>query len=188
MGRRGPKPKPSALDKLDGGASHRRKNPDEPKPSASEATCPDWLRGDAVAMRVWESEAPRLIRLGLLTVVDRLLFAALCERASVYWRAARTLRRGLTHAQRANGRVRVPEVEIAKGALGDLKQLAAAFGMSPADRKGLIVALGAGASGVDEPAKATTATTEDGPPKAGTAIDLDDYLRRRDARRAGERR
>jgi len=177
MGRRGPKPKPSALDKLDGGASHRRRNPNEPKPPASAATCPDWLRGDPIARRIWDAEAPTMIRLGLLTVADRLLFAALCERAAVYWRAARKLRRGLTHKNRANGRVKLPEVDIAKGALDGLKQLAAAFGMSPSDRKGLWVALGAEAP--RDPGQVSTTQ-----PKAGDAIDIDDYLKRRAGRRA----
>ncbi len=177
MGRRGPKPKPSALDKLDGGASHRKRNRLEPKPPASEAACPSVLRGDRRARAIWETEAPRMIRLGLLTTADRLMFAALCERAAVYWRAAAKLRRSLTRVSRG-GVVRMPEVDIAQGALAGLKQIAAAFGMTPADRKGLEVDLGAGAArgGGSDPATAA----KRGP---GEAVEIDDFLRRRDARR-----
>ncbi|HEV8642060.1 MAG TPA: P27 family phage terminase small subunit [Methylomirabilota bacterium] len=179
MGRRGKKPKPSALDKLDGGAGHRHRNRNEPKPPASEAMCPAWLLGDRVARAIWDAEAPGMIRLGLLTTADRMIFAALCERAALYRRASQRLRRAkrgadaLTDVTRSNGRVARPEVGIAKGALEGLRQLAAAFGMTPADRKGLEVDLGAGA-----------AREQAGKGKPGQAVDIDEFVRRREARRA----
>lgn len=180
MGRRGPKPKPAALDKLDGGASHRKRNAKEPKPPASEATCPDWLKGDRAARAIWDAEAPRMIKLGLLTTADRMMFAALCERAAVYQRAAKSLRTSLTQENKANGTIKRAEVDIAKGALETLKQIAAAFGMTPSDRKGLEVELGAGAArGGDDggaPAK----------PKPGAPLAIDDFLQRREQRRSAD--
>jgi P27 family predicted phage terminase small subunit len=117
-----------------------------------------------------------MIQLGLLTTADRLLFAALCERAAVYRRAAAKLRHDLTQKSGANGTVKRPEVDIAKGALEGLKQIAAAFGMTPADRKGLEVDLGAGATRGGNRGRRTP----------GTPIDsIEDFLKRREARRAG---
>jgi phage terminase small subunit len=187
MGRRGRKPKPSALDKLDGGASHRKRNRKEPKPPPSEQACPDWLRSDPVARVIWESEAPTIIRMGCLTKADRLLFSALCERAALYHRASQRLRRApkkgedvLLTSTKANGKQPRPEIGIAKGALEGLRQLAALFGMSPADRKGLEVDLGAGAARGGSDAAGGSPKK----PKAGAAIEIDEFLRRREARRS----
>ena len=151
-----------------------------------ETACPAWLRGDPTARAIWKSEAPRMIQLGLLTSADRMLFAALCERAALYRRATQRLRRAkkgqdpLVDTTPSNGKVARPEIAIAKGALDGMRQIAAAFGMTPADRKGLEIDLGAGAArGGSDPA----ATSER--PKPGAAIDIDDFVRRRESRRAG---
>jgi P27 family predicted phage terminase small subunit len=187
MGRRGPKPKPSALDKLDGGASHRRRNRNEPKPAASDARCPSWLRGDPIARAIWRAEAPAMIRVGLLSVADRLAFAALCERAALYRRAVLRLRKlpkgedQLLFETKANGKQPRPELGIAKEALAGFRQFAAAFGMTPADRKGLEVALGAPAGGGDA-GSGDTGTTPAKPDPHGP-IGLDDWLSKRGRRR-----
>lgn len=191
MGKRGPKPKPSALDKLDGGASHRRRNRNEPKPPASPLACPAWLRGDPTARAIWQAEAPQMIRLGLLTTADRMLFAALCERAALYRRAVLQLRKvpkgedALLAENKANGKLPRPELSIAKDALQGLRQLTAAFGMSPADRKGLEVALGAGAGEAGDAGR--DAATKPAKPRAGGAIEIDDFLRRREETRRQRR-
>jgi P27 family predicted phage terminase small subunit len=98
------------------------------------------LRGDAIALRIWREEAPRLQVLGLLGSIDRLAFAALCERAALYQRTARTLRRrtGLIQAT-SGGDVARPEVYISRAALEGFRRLAGDFGMTPADRARLMV-------------------------------------------------
>lgn len=136
----GPKPTPSVQNELAGNPGKRKRNRNEPKPAASDEAPPTWLRGDPSAIAVWNEFAPEMIRLGLLTKVDRLLFASLCERVSVYRRAARKLRRDLTQESGPNGRVKRPETEIAKGAIDTIRALAAGFGMSPADRARLEIA------------------------------------------------
>lgn len=134
----GPPPTPTALKILRGNPGKRRLNRHEPKPTPSAIEPPAWLRGDRVALAIWREEAPRLLQLGLLGHVDRLLFAALCERAAVYRRAAKKLRSGLTH-KTPGGRIQRPEAHIARAALDGLRQLAGVFGMSPADRSRLMV-------------------------------------------------
>jgi len=133
----GPPPTPTALKIIRGNPGKGRLNRNEPKPAPSPLDPPTWLRGDATALAIWREEAPRLLTLGLLGQVDRLLFAALCERASVYRRAARTLRAGLTQDTNG-GKISRPEVSIARGALYGLRQIAGAFGMSPSDRTRLM--------------------------------------------------
>lgn len=180
MGRRGPKPKPSALDKLDGGASHRKRNRNEPKPAASAGACPAWLRGNRTAAAIWRALAPGRIKLGLLCEGDELAFAALCNEAAIYWRSSRALIGSLTHLNKANGQITRPEVAIRKGALEGMRQLTAAFGMTPADRKGLEVELGAGAARGGDDAAAPAK------PKPGTPLAIDDFLQRRAQRRGAD--
>ena len=134
MGRRGPKPKPSALDRLDGGAGHRKRNRHEPKPDPGTGAVPRYLHGNPAASAIWRALAPGRVKLGLLAEGDELAFAALCNEAAIYWRASRALVRSLTQENAANGKVKRPEVEIRAGALTALQKLAAAFGMTPADR------------------------------------------------------
>lgn len=136
----GPPPTPTALKVLRGNPGKRRLNADEPAPPPASLEPPAWLRGDPIALRIWREEAPRLQVLGLLGTIDRLLFAALCERAALYQRTARTLRRtmGLIQPTRG-GDVARPEVYISRSALEGLRRLAASFGMTPADRARLMV-------------------------------------------------
>lgn len=135
-----------------------------------------------MARAIWRSEAPTFIRLGLLTIADRLTFAALCERAAVYRRAATALRKGLTREDKANGELARAEVAISKGALEGFRSLAASFGMTPADRKGLEVDLGAGAArgGSGGAGKQDAPAGEKRPPVES----IDDFVTRRAARRA----
>lgn len=134
----GPPPTPTALKLLRGNPGKQKINRNEPTPLPSTLDPPTWLRGDATALAIWREEAPRLLQLGLLGQVDRLLFAALCERASLYRRASRRIRRKLTQ-QTSGGEIPRPELSIARGALYGLRQLCGAFGMTPADRARLMV-------------------------------------------------
>jgi P27 family predicted phage terminase small subunit len=93
MGRRGPKPTPTALRLLRNNPGHRPINHDEPKPdvvaeSSPLAKCPKWLTGEARAL--WKRVAPGAIRAGLLTVVDLAAFEALCQ-SYARWRQAERL-------------------------------------------------------------------------------------------------
>jgi P27 family predicted phage terminase small subunit len=128
----GPPPIPTALKVLRGNPGKKRIK-GEPIPDPSPIDPPAWLEGDALAVAIWRDEAPRLLRLGLLGDVDRLAFAALCERAATYQRAAREIRCDPTQPV---GRMRQPkaEVSIARAAAHGLVQLASRFGMTPADR------------------------------------------------------
>ncbi len=65
---KGRKPKPSALREFEGNPGNRPINDDEPKPDPSMPEMPKGLTGDA--RKCWESLAPELNELGILTKLD----------------------------------------------------------------------------------------------------------------------
>lgn len=91
MGRRGPKPKPTALREFEGDAGKQlSKRQREPKPQkATGVQPPTWL--GAYAQAEWRRVAPELERLGLVTIVDMAALEIYCD---LYgrWRHARTMK------------------------------------------------------------------------------------------------
>jgi len=85
----GPKPKPTALRMIQGGAktSHKAINEAEPKPTIPPElpAPPDYL--NEVAQTAWRSIAPHLYTVGLLTDLDIHTFARWCA-AFAEWRRA----------------------------------------------------------------------------------------------------
>ena len=72
-----PLPTPTALKRLRGNPGKRRLNDAEPTPAPTDATPPPDLSGDALAF--WHRHAPELVRLGILTAIDRDEFALGCR-------------------------------------------------------------------------------------------------------------
>ncbi len=86
MGRRGPRPQPTALRVLRGNPGKRPLNADEPKPASIASIAPPvWL--DPTAAEAWRELAPRLQKLGLLTELDQQRFSMLC----IHWSRWRRL-------------------------------------------------------------------------------------------------
>ena len=113
---------------------------------------PLWL--DAPARTCWKRHAPILVAAGVLTEADRDLFAAACERWSVYQRASEILRGpGMTQTSKGNGRVALPEVAIAATALKQYSDLMAQFGVGAAARSRVRVTGGAVPVAPESPAK-----------------------------------
>src|SRR3990172_993550 len=82
MGKRGPRPTPTAIRLLRNNPGRRPINMDEPQPppiepDSSVGKCPAWLKGEA--KKLWNRIAPGAIRSGLLTIVDVPAFEALCQ-------------------------------------------------------------------------------------------------------------
>lgn len=74
MGKRGPRPTPTAL-KLIKGERKDRINFDEPKPTPGRPTMPSWLPLEA--KKLWRQIAPELERMGVLTKADGLALEGL---------------------------------------------------------------------------------------------------------------
>lgn len=93
MSKPGPKPKPTAIRKFEGNPGNLPLNDYEPDPDDIKniEAHVDWMDGDCEYMRlekfplhevsklVWDRAAPELVRLGVLTEVDRYKFARYCE-------------------------------------------------------------------------------------------------------------
>ena len=89
MGMRGPVPQPTVIKQLRGNPGKRALPKGEPKPAAGRLpSAPRWLSDEA--KREWKRLAPRLHAVGLLTEVDGLALAMLCEAFAQYM-AAKTV-------------------------------------------------------------------------------------------------
>lgn len=78
--------KPTAVKVAMGNPGKRATSRREPDPEyLADLAPPEWL--SAVARVVWEQEAPKFRRARLLTEVDVMAFAALCQSAADYRRA-----------------------------------------------------------------------------------------------------
>lgn len=141
MGKRGPRPAPTAL-KLVKGTREDRINDDEPVPSDGEIEPPAWLASDAV--EIWDVYAPDLIRKGVLTAWDVEAFAVCCDAAARRRRAVAAIdeegevvelpvydRNGKPTGTR---RSRNPWLIVLNQADGQLQRWAARFGLTPSDR------------------------------------------------------
>ena len=73
MAKRGRKPKPTALKKLEGNPGKRPLNELEPLPQVTMLRCPNWLEPEA--KKEWRRLAPVLIGAGILTGADAVPFA-----------------------------------------------------------------------------------------------------------------
>ena len=90
MGYRGPIPKPTELEILEGRPGHRPINRNEPKPRSGAPRCPDHL--DERAKKQWKHLAPMLCRLRVLTEADGMALANLCQAYSTMARAQEKLK------------------------------------------------------------------------------------------------
>jgi phage terminase small subunit len=110
-------PKPTALKLLQGNPGKRKLPVGEVKPPAG-AEPPAWMKADPLLIAEWNRQAPRLLRLGLLTEVDNDALAALC-----------VVGLGFQMAVKA-GAAATTLASISK----ELRALWSRFGMTPADR------------------------------------------------------
>ena len=138
MGKRGPKPKPTALKLVRGNPGKQKINKREPKPGPGIPTCPKHLTTDAKTE--WKRVTKLLLKNGLLTHLDRPMLAAYCQ-AWARWIDAE--KKMATHGPiitTPNGSVQFsPFLNLANKAMKQLKEFGAVFGMSPADRVNLQV-------------------------------------------------
>lgn len=86
---KGRKPKPTRLKLLEGNPGHRPLPEDEPQPPANIPDCPDHL--DKEARVEWRRMAKELEPLGLLTNLDKAVFAMYCEAFSTWAKATKMI-------------------------------------------------------------------------------------------------
>ena len=80
MARRGAKPTPTVLRRLNGNPSGRKMNDKEAMPSRDiSLEPPEWAKLNEEGKKVWFRIAPMIHRNGLLTECDLILFARYCD-------------------------------------------------------------------------------------------------------------
>jgi P27 family predicted phage terminase small subunit len=133
MGRRGPAPQPQKLKLLHGNPGKRPLKKRSTPSTASKVSCPEWLGPGAKAE--WRRVAPELVRLGLLTSLDRGVLAGYCDSYARWVECTRFLQAHGAHYIAPNGQPRKwPQVEEAKQAAQSMKAFAGEVGLSPNSR------------------------------------------------------
>ena len=137
MGKRGPKPIPTALKKLAGNPGKRALPENEPQYEVEIPDCPEHL--DEVAKAEWERMAKAMHAAGVLTKADRAVMAAYCESWSLYVRASVDVqtygtvlvspKSGLPFAS--------PHLNVMTTAMKQLRAYAVELGLSPSSRAGV---------------------------------------------------
>jgi phage terminase small subunit len=139
MGKRGPRPTPTALRVLRGNPGKRPLSGDEPQPAPLETLDPPvWL--DETATAIWTDLAPKAHGLGLLTELDRPRFGMLCAHMARWRHHYVSDSDGTDHTKA--GLLR-REAEI-------VARLSAAFGLDPASRVALRVSKKPAADSLDD--------------------------------------
>lgn len=136
--RRGRPRKPTAQKELEGTDRKDRAPANEPKPDVEDPGAPSWL--SQVAKEEWDRVAPYLLRLGLLTHIDRAALAAYCQNFARWHDAEKLIaENGLVMKTPNEYEQQRPEIGIANTAMKQMKAFMVEFGMTPSARSGITV-------------------------------------------------
>jgi phage terminase small subunit len=128
MGKRGPKPTPTAiLEKRGSWRAKERTAEPETVPFRDVPECPQGLTGDAAA--VWREDAPRMVGIGTLTAEDLRAFERYCRQFALW--------RKLMAQVEAAEIVEETDIRALEKVNDTLRRLEAVFGKTPADRASL---------------------------------------------------
>ena len=146
---KGRKATPSKLLLLKGGTAHSHRPPrnQEPQPPQKMPTCPKHLNKEA--RKEWRRAGKILQAIGLLTEIDRMIFAAYCEAYSRWIEATLKVQEmGMVYAKGAmqdpdtgkmiGGEPRLnPYIRIAREAFDQMIRAGTQIGLSPSSRASL---------------------------------------------------
>lgn len=115
MAKTGRPPKPTALKLLQKTARpDRMKN--EPKPPVRAPSCPTWLHREA--KREWRRLSPLLVKLGLLTDLDRSSLSAYCQSYARWYEAEKLIVEEGMYFETGSGYKQVhPAVSVSRASL-----------------------------------------------------------------------
>ncbi len=137
--KRGTKPKPAALKKLQGNPGRRPFNSREPQPNPKRPPPPKWL--SQAARKQWDRIAKDLHDCGLLTSIDQLALALLCENYAMWYDAKLLVEVEGFFCRSDNGNLyQHPAVGAMNRAQKNLISLMCQFGMTPSARSTIKVA------------------------------------------------
>lgn len=137
MGRRGPKPKPTAIKKFEGNPGKRPLNKHEPDaPPLVTLTPPKWL--GTVARAKFTELAPRLSKMGVLSEIDVDHFALLCDAWQRRHDAQKVLDDEGPYLTTDKGFVvQHPAMNVLAKSIELIRKLNADFGLNPSARSSL---------------------------------------------------
>lgn len=142
MGRRGPKKKPTALEKAGGYPGKKRKNKREPKYRDPAKKPPDWLT-DKNAIAKWRETYAMLTKARVLTEADRDALGLYCWTFGEFLIAAAFLKEwgSVMALKDKGGKVRYlqtyPQATLARQHLATMHRLQCEFGLTPSSRAGI---------------------------------------------------
>ncbi len=132
MSTRGPKPKPTAMKKMQGNPGHRPLGGGELKPKTVVKRPRDLGKG--LARKFWDEHAGELERLQVLTGVDSAAFRLMAEHYAIAVQAVGLLKEeGLT-IEGGDGKKKNPLAQVFKDNSLAFKSFATEFGMTPSAR------------------------------------------------------
>jgi P27 family predicted phage terminase small subunit len=145
-GKRGRPAEPTALKVLMGNPGNRPINQDEPKPKPLMPYKPKMLKGEA--LKEWKRITKKLYDIGLLTEIDGAALAAYCQCYKRWVETEELLDKlGYDTNGKFNGFMyklpsgyyqQLPQVSIAQTYAKLMSVYLAKFGLSPADRVGMV--------------------------------------------------
>ena len=139
MGKRGPKPTPTATLRLHG--SRRAKSrPDEPQAEISAPTMPTWL--GKFARAEWRRVVPLLVESGIITKLDRGVLTAYCQAWGDFVECNEIMQREgmLLTSKKSGGSYAHPAYFLMTNAQGRLIKCGAELGLSPTSRPSIVAA------------------------------------------------
>lgn len=140
MGRRGPAPVPTNLRMLRGETRPSRINDAEPRPRDVAPDKPPWLSG--AASDEWDRIMPDLLAMGTVKAADAMPLAAYCETVARFRIATELVAKAGLMLRDRDGMVRKnPAVGQARDASIEMRMWAREFGLTPAARQPLRVAV-----------------------------------------------
>jgi P27 family predicted phage terminase small subunit len=133
------RPLPTALHELHGNPSHKTLNKNEPHPRGI-PECPNHL--DEEAKKEWKRISSELVRLNLLTVVDRAALAAYCASWSRWIDADSNVQKfgSVIKSPKSGFPIANPYVGISNRSLTLMHKFLVEFGLTPASRSKIEVA------------------------------------------------
>ena len=134
----GRRPKPTYLKLLQGNPGKRPLNANEPKPQLELPPAPEHLSEGA--KQEWERTGQQLLKLGLLTSIDKSAFAAYCVVWDRWVEAEQALKKTGPVVKSGNGSPMLsPFYTVANQSLAQMRQYMIEFGMTPSARSRISV-------------------------------------------------
>lgn len=130
---RGRKPKPTEQKKLEGNPGKRALNDQEPQPDVAIPECPPHLEGEA--RKEYQRITAELVKLKILSEVDRAALVAYCQAWGDYVQATKEIKKEgeVLYSDKGNAYIN-PWKNIQTSAMDRMLRFSAEFGMTPSSR------------------------------------------------------